>query len=62
MRFSKAGAIGGEHGEVITRFALSARALVESAARRDIRLVTDNRIDPRAFARLIKLERPYRFP
>ena len=58
MRFSKARPIGCEHREMITRFALPARALFEPAARRDVRLVTNDRIDPRAAARLVKLERP----
>jgi hypothetical protein len=52
----EASPIGCEHREVITRFALAARTFLEAASRRDIRLVTDNWIDPSAATRLIKLE------
>ena len=53
----EASSIGREHGQMVGRFALSARGLIEPAAGRYIRFVTNNRIDPHTFAGLIEFER-----
>jgi hypothetical protein len=51
------GAIGGQQREVKTRFALRAGAAIEAAARRDVRFVTDDRVDARIAAGGVKLQR-----
>ena len=53
----EAGAISGKHREMITRFALRSRILFESAARRYIRLVANDRVDARRSACGVELKR-----
>jgi hypothetical protein len=54
----EAGPVAGQEREVVARVLLAAGILLEAAARGDVGLVADDRVDARGLGGLVELERP----